>query len=173
MSEKEQIFPPPESLVRSAHITAEKYKELYARSLKDPEGFWEEMSRRLDWFTPPKKIKNTSFDKPVSIKWYEDGMLNACYNCIDRHLPEKENDVALIWEGDEPALEKKITYGELKGEVCRLANALKERGVSKGDRSALSMAERLRLRISNLWLTAGTSSTLPMEPWLIDQAALR
>ncbi|MCB1529494.1 MAG: acetate--CoA ligase [Rhodospirillales bacterium] len=139
MSEKEQIFPPPESLVRSAHITAEKYKELYARSLKDPEGFWEEMSRRLDWFTPPKKIKNTSFDKPVSIKWYEDGMLNACYNCIDRHLPEKENDVALIWEGDEPALEKKITYGELKGEVCRLANALKERGVSKGDRVTIYM----------------------------------
>lgn len=66
-------------------------------------------------------------------------MLNACYNCIDRHLPEKENDVALIWEGDEPALEKKITYGELKGEVCRLANALKERGVSKGDRVTIYM----------------------------------
>lgn len=139
MPNKEQIFSPPAALSESAYITAEKYKELYARSLKDPEGFWAEMSHRLDWFTPPKKIKNTSFDKPVSIKWYEDGMLNACYNCIDRHLPEKENDVALIWEGDEPTLEKKITYGELKGEVCRLANALKTRGVSKGDRVTIYM----------------------------------
>ncbi|MCB1840340.1 MAG: AMP-binding protein, partial [Alphaproteobacteria bacterium] len=112
---------------------------MYERSLSDPDAFWAEMAERLDWFKKPTKIKNTSYKSPVSIKWYEDGILNACYNCVDRHLPEKENTTAIIWEGNDPNDQKEITYGELKQEVCKLANALKSRGVKKGDRVTIYM----------------------------------
>jgi acetyl-CoA synthetase len=139
MSDQTAIFPPPADLTKTAHITPEKYAAMYERSVKDPEGFWKDVGERLTWFREPTKIKNTSFDAPVSIKWYEDGILNASYNCIDRHLPAKANDVALIWEGDDPKDDKKITYGELKTEVCKFANALKERGVKKGDRVTIYM----------------------------------
>jgi acetyl-CoA synthetase len=139
MSDQTAIFPPPADLTKTAHITPEKYAAMYERSVKDPEGFWKDVGSRLTWFREPTKIKNTSFDAPVSIKWYEDGILNASYNCIDRHLPAKANDVALIWEGDDPGDDKKITYGELKTEVCKFANALKERGVKKGDRVTIYM----------------------------------
>ncbi len=134
------IFTPPENIAQSAHIDAAGYDEMYQRSIKDPEGFWAEMAERLDWFKTPQKIKNVSYDaKDLYIKWYEDGVLNACYNCIDRHLPERENQTAIIWEGDSPDIDKTITYGELKGEVARLANALKSRGVKKGDRVTIYM----------------------------------
>ena len=139
MSESTALFPPPEELRRRAHITPEKYEEMYARSIAEPDAFWAGIANRLTWFTPPRKIKNTSFHKPVSIRWYEDGVLNASYNCIDRHLPHKAGDIALIWESDDPSIDKKITYAELKDEVCRLANALKERGVKKGDRVTIYM----------------------------------
>ncbi len=132
-----KTFSPPAR--ETAHITLEKYAQMYQQSIDDPETFWEEIGKRITWFKDPTKIKNTSFDKPVSIKWYEDGVLNACYNCVDRHLPEKENDIALIWEGDNPEHDKKITYSELKGEVCRLANALKDRNIKKGDRVTIYM----------------------------------
>lgn len=128
------LFPPPADLQKSAHITPESYEALYAQSVNDPESFWKKIGARLTWFKEPTKIKNTSFHSPVSIKWYEDGVLNASYNCIDRHLPEKKDDIALIWEGDDPSEDKKITYGQLKDEVCKLSNALKSRGVQKGDR---------------------------------------
>ncbi len=139
MLDTNPLFPPPSDLKTSAHITAEKYKELYKRSIQDPEGFWKDVGSRITWFRQPTIIKNTSFDMPVSIKWYEDGILNASYNCIDRHLPHKENDVALIWESDDPNVDQHITYGELKSEVCKLANALKSRGVKKGDRVTIYM----------------------------------
>jgi acetyl-CoA synthetase len=139
MSDPVSLFPPSKEMTDSAHITADKYKQLYERSVKDPDGFWKEVGQRLTWFKKPTKIKNSSFNIPVSIKWYEDGILNASYNCIDRHLPHKENDVALIWEGDDPKDDKKITYGELKSEVCKLSNALKSRGVNKGDRVTIYM----------------------------------
>ncbi|MCI5059847.1 MAG: acetate--CoA ligase [Alphaproteobacteria bacterium] len=133
MNEKDQIFPPDEKLASAAHIDARDYEALYTRSVAEPEAFWTDIAQRLEWFQKPTKIKNTSFDGDVSIKWYEDGVLNACYNCVDRHLPEKANDIALIWEGDDPADDLKITYGALKVEVSKLANALKSRGVKKGD----------------------------------------
>jgi acetyl-CoA synthetase len=128
------LYKPSAETLSNARVSPEGYKALYKRSLADPDGFWGEMAGRLDWFKAPSKIKNTSFHAPVSIRWYEDGVLNAAYNCIDRHLPAKANDVALIWEGDSPDQSKTITYGALLANVSRLANALKSLGVKKGDR---------------------------------------
>ncbi|MEM9470130.1 MAG: acetate--CoA ligase [Pseudomonadota bacterium] len=139
MSTSKDLYRPCPRLAADAHIDAEKYKELYKESLSDCEKFWAGVAQRLHWIKNPTKIKNTSYEGDVSIKWYEDGVLNACYNCIDRHLPDKENDVALIWESDDPNIDIKITYGELKDKVCQLANALKERGVQKGDRVTIYM----------------------------------
>jgi acetyl-CoA synthetase len=132
-------FPPSKQTLENVLVTEERYNEMYARSLSDPDGFWAEMAERLDWFKKPAKIKNASFEGDVSIKWYEDGTLNACYNCVDRHLPHKKDDVALIWEGDNPEQDKKITYGQMKDEVSRLGNALKSLGVQKGDRVIIYM----------------------------------
>ncbi|MDD3019430.1 MAG: acetate--CoA ligase [Alphaproteobacteria bacterium] len=133
----EERFDPPAELAKHAHITAEKYKELYARSVDDPEGFWGDMAKRITWEKFPTKIKNTNFNGDVSVKWYEDGILNASYNCIDRHLPARANQTALIFEGDDPSENKYVTYAELKDEVSRLANAMKSLGVKKGDRVTL------------------------------------
>jgi len=136
-------YSPSETVLNYVGVSLKDYEAMYERSIKDPEGFWKEMGERIDWFEEPTIIKNTSFDphspEGVSIKWYENGVLNASYNCIDRHLPEKVNKTALIWEGDDPSESKHITYGELKEEVCKLANALKERGVKKGDRVTIYM----------------------------------
>ncbi len=124
---------------KNPHINNQQYKDLYQHSIDNPDEFWGDVATRLDWFQNPTKIKNTSFEGDVSIKWYEDGVLNACYNCVDRHLPHKENDVALIWEGDNPDDSKTVTYKTLKTEVSKLANALKLRGVKKGDRVTIYM----------------------------------
>lgn len=133
------IFLPTDDQKKNAHISPERYTALYAQSINDPDAFWKEQSQRLSWVTPPTKIKNTSFHKPVSIKWYEDGVLNACYNCVDRHLPHKHNDIAFIAEGDDPSETRHITYGELKTKTAKLANALMARGVKKGDRVTIYM----------------------------------
>jgi len=133
------IFSPPAELAKSAHITAEKYKTLYEQSVKDPEGFWGEMGKRLSWIKEPTKIKNSSFSNDISIKWYEDGVLNVSYNCIDRHLPQRANQTALIWESDDPSVDQKITYAQLKTEVCKVANTLLSLGVKKGDRVTIYM----------------------------------
>ncbi|BBF94629.1 acetate--CoA ligase [Blastochloris tepida] len=118
-----------------AYIDDAKYLEMYAASLKDPVAFWGEQGKRIHWFTPYTKVKNTSFDPHnVSIKWYEDGVTNVSYNCLDRHLATRGDQVAIIWEGDNPNEDRKITYRELYEEVCRFANVLKARGVKKGDR---------------------------------------
>src|SRR5215831_12251146 len=133
MSEK--IYDVPPEWKKRAYIDADKYKEMYARSLKDPNGFWAEEAKRLHWYKAPTKIKNSSFGPGnVSIKWFEDGVLNAAYNCIDRHLPKRANQTAIIWEGDDPTQSKHITYRELHDEVCRFANILRNRNVAKGDR---------------------------------------
>ena len=132
-------YAPPAALAKSAHIDKAKYKELYDRSIANPDEFWAEMAQRLTWTKTPTKIKNTSFEGDIHIKWYEDGTLNACYNCVDRHLPAKENDTALIWEGNEPDEDKTLTFGQLKRDTCRMANALKARGVEKGDRVIIYM----------------------------------
>ena len=140
MDSQNEVFAPSDEIIKNAHINAEKYEQMYKRSIDDPEGFWGEMAKRIDWFKEPSLIKNINYDKNnLHIKWYEDGVLNACYNCVDRHLPARADDIALIWEGDNPELDKKVTFSELKGEVARLANALKSRGVKKGDRVTIYM----------------------------------
>jgi acetyl-CoA synthetase len=135
----QEIFKPSAEALSHCSISQAGYHQ----SSENNESYWSEMANRIDWFTPPTQIKNVNFDmsggKPVSIKWYEDGALNACYNCIDRHLPEKTNKTALIWEGDNPDESLKITYGELKEQVSKLANALKEMNVQKGDRVTIYM----------------------------------
>ena len=139
MSE-EQIFAVPQAIADKALVDDAQYKKMYQASLDDPDAFWAEHGRRLAWMTPYTKVKNTHYGKDdVSIKWYEDGTLNACVNCVDRHLPEKADQTAIIWEGDEPSDDAKITYRQLHEEVCKFANVLKSRGVKKGDRVTIYM----------------------------------
>ncbi|MBU2051300.1 MAG: AMP-binding protein, partial [Gammaproteobacteria bacterium] len=136
----DEIFPVPTEWKTRALIDAAKYQSMYEKSLKDPEGFWREEGKRIDWMKPYTKVKNTSFDPHnVSIKWFEDGRLNASVNCIDRHLEKRGDQVAIIWEGDDPATDRKITYRELHDEVCRFANVMKAQGVKKGDRVTIYM----------------------------------
>jgi acetyl-CoA synthetase len=116
------------------------FDTLYKESVDNPDHFWETQAKRLHWTKFPTKIKDTSFDlKNFRIKWYEDGKLNACYNCLDRHLPKRSNDIAIIWEGDDPNVSETYTYGQLHEMVCRLANVLKKYGVKKGDAITLYM----------------------------------
>lgn len=130
----------PEAFKQRAHIDDARYQEMYAQSVSDPEAFWAEQGKRLDWITPYSKVKNTTYEYPnVSIKWYEDGQLNVSANCIDRHLATRGDQVAIIWEGDDPSVDKNITYKQLHEHVCRLANAYKSLGVGKGDRVILYM----------------------------------
>ncbi|MEK9904597.1 MAG: acetate--CoA ligase [Rhodospirillales bacterium] len=136
----DELFPPRPDVAASAHIDAAKYAEMYKRSIDDPEGFWAEHGKRVDWIKPFTKVKNVSYNKDnLSIKWFEDGTLNVSANCIDRHLKDKANQIAIVWEGDDPKDDKKITYQELHDETCRLANAMKARGVQKGDRVCIYM----------------------------------
>jgi acetyl-CoA synthetase len=133
MSEK--VYDVPAEWKKRAFIDEAKYKDWYTQSVKDPDKFWREHAKRIHWMKPFSKIKNTSFGPGnVSIKWFEDGKTNAAYNCIDRHLEKRGNQTAIIWEGDDPKDDKKITYKQLHAEVCRFANVLKSRGVKKGDR---------------------------------------
>ncbi|MCC7441618.1 MAG: acetate--CoA ligase, partial [Bdellovibrionales bacterium] len=125
---------------KKAHFTSAQYRDMYNRSVKDPSGFWGEVAGRLDWYRKPTKIMNASFDGDVSIRWYEDGVLNAAHNCLDRHLKERGDQVALIWEADNPATpSRKITYRELHERVGRVANTLKKLGVKRGDRVTIYM----------------------------------
>src|ERR1051325_2432967 len=133
MSEK--IYDVPAEWTKRAFINQSQYRQMYERSLSDPSGFWAEQAKRIDWMKPFTKVKNTSFKKPdVFIKWFEDGVTNAAYNCVDRHLHSRGNQTAIIWEGDDPKQSKHITYKELHDEVCRFANILRARNVKKGDR---------------------------------------
>ncbi len=115
-------------------IGEEEYFRLYRESLADPDRFWGAQGKRIDWIKPYTKVMNASYTGDVSIRWYEDGTLNASYNCIDRHLAKRGDQTAILWEGDDPAEDRRVTYRELHEAVCRLANALKARGVKKGDR---------------------------------------
>ena len=130
MSE-EQFFPVPAEWSDRALVNADQYEEMYARSVADPEGFWAEHGQRIDWIKPYSTVKNVDYHGDVSIKWYEDGTLNACYNCVDRHVESRGDQTAIIFEGDDPADSAHITYRELQDHVCRFANVLKERGVKK------------------------------------------
>jgi acetyl-CoA synthetase len=132
MSEK--VYPVSPETAAQAHIDNAKYEAMYEQSVKDPDGFWGEHGKRLDWFKPYTIVKNTSFDPHnVDIRWFEDGTLNAAYNCLDRHLEKRGDQVAIIWEGDDPSESENITYRDLHERVSRFANALKNQGVEKGD----------------------------------------
>ncbi|MEP2946428.1 MAG: acetate--CoA ligase [Lentilitoribacter sp.] len=134
------IFPPADEFANSAHISKAKYDEMYASSVSDPDKFWGEVGKRLDWIKPYSIVKNTSFEYDnVSIKWFEDGVLNVCANCVDRHLETRGDQTAIIWEGDDPTVSEHISYNQLHEHVSRLANAYKSLGVSKGDRVILYM----------------------------------
>ena len=133
MSDK--MYDVPADWRKRAYVDDAKYNEMYARSVKDPNGFWGEQAKRIDWIKPFSKVKNTSYDPSnVSIKWFEDGTLNVCHNCVDRHLAKRGDQTAILWEGDDPKDDKKLTYKQLHAEVCRFANVLKSRGVKKGAR---------------------------------------
>jgi acetyl-CoA synthetase len=133
MSDK--IYNVPAEWAANAWVDNEKYLALYKRSIEDPNGFWGEMGKRVDWIKPYTRVKNTSYDPAnVSIKWYEDGTLNVSVNCIDRHLKRRGDQVAIIWEGDDPTQDEQITYKQLYERVCKFANVMKANGVKKGDR---------------------------------------
>lgn len=134
------VFAPSAAAIARTRTTAAQYEEMYARSLSDPEGFWKEQSQRIDWIKAPTKIKNTSYAYPdVSIKWFEDGVLNISANCVDRHLATRADETAIIWEGDIPGTDDKITYRQLHERLGRFANVLKANGVKKGDRVTIYM----------------------------------
>jgi len=134
-----KVHPVLESAKARALIDNETYLKWYKESVDNPDAFWAEHGKRIDWSRPFTKVKNTSFEGDVSIKWFEDGETNVSYNCVDRHLKDHGNQVAIIWEGDDPSLDKKITYNELHEQVCRFANVLKKHGVKKGDRVTIYM----------------------------------
>jgi acetyl-CoA synthetase len=133
------VFPIPESYLGKAWVDEAKYASMYEASIRDPEKFWGEHGKRLTWMKPYKKVKNTSFVGDVSIKWFEDGTLNAAANCLDRHLAIRADQTAILWEGDSPSEHRHVSYAELHEDVCRLANALKAKGVKKGDRVTIYM----------------------------------
>src|SRR5580698_6977938 len=130
------LIPVPKEWKERALINREKYEAMYAESVSNPEGFWREQAHRLDWMVPFTKVKNVSWQpENLHIKWFEDGVLNASVNCIDRHLEKRGSQTAIIWEPDDPKADAKhITYAELHREVCKFANVLKAHGVQKGDR---------------------------------------
>jgi acetyl-CoA synthetase len=132
MSEK--IYEIPSEITSSAYITESSYQEMYERSIRDPEGFWAEQAERfVSWFEPWKRVQDCHFTT-AHIRWFEEGKLNVSYNCLDRHLAARGDQVAIIWEGDDPSQHRLVTYRDLHEKVCRLANALKIQGVNKGDR---------------------------------------
>ena len=132
MSE-ELVFTVPNHVAQRALINNDKYMEMYKASTDNPESFWREHGKRIDWIKPYSKIKDADFTKNVTIKWYYDGTLNASYNCLDRHLKTRKDQTAIIWEGDDPTISRTLTYAELHEEVCKLANAMKNQGIKKGD----------------------------------------
>jgi len=135
-----QIFKVDPALARDAGLNAARLADMRRRAAADPDAFFREIGEGLDWVRPFTKISDVSFDaSDLHIRWYEDGALNACVNCLDRHLPAKANDVAVLWEGDMPGASRKITYGEALAETCRMANVLKARGVRRGDRVVIYM----------------------------------
>ena len=134
-----KTYPVSAETARAAHADNDKYLEMYQRSVDDPEGFWGEQAKELvSWFKPWDRVMDVDYHK-AHIKWFEGGKLNVCYNCVDRHLETRGDQVAIIWEGDDPDIDKSITYSELFEDVCKLANVLKDRGVNKGDRVSIYM----------------------------------
>ena len=141
LKQRDGMYWPDAESAAAAYADEGTYEAMYKASIEDPEAFWAEHGKRLDWIRPFSKVKNTSFAPgQINIRWFEDGTLNVAANCIDRHLAERGDQTAIIWEPDDPeATSLFITYRELHGEVSRFANVLKKLGVSKGDRVVLYM----------------------------------
>ena len=137
--QQSSAYPVPAAWAKRAWVDQAGYEDLYTRSVADPEGFWGEQAKRIDWIKPWTRVKNTSFSGDVSIRWFEGGQLNVSANCLDRHLAKRSNQVAIIWEGDDPNTSRSITYAEAHAETCRMANILKAHGVRKGDRVTIYM----------------------------------
>ncbi len=136
----ETLIPVSPDTAANAWIDGATYQRMYDHSVRDPEGFWREQAKRIHWFKPFTQVKDVSYGPgDVHIRWFADGTTNVSYNCVDRHLPAKADDTAIIWEGDSPSEHARVTYGELHGFVCRLANVLKANGVKKGDRVTIYM----------------------------------
>ena len=140
------MYPVPPEFAAKAHVDAAKYETMYAASVADPEAFWREHGKRLRWMRHYTRVKNVNWDisktndpNDLQVKWFEDGTLNVSANCIDRHLPHKADTTAIIFEGDDPSVSRRISYAELYSEVCRFANVLKTQGVKKGDRVTIYM----------------------------------
>ena len=131
-------YPVFESIARDAHVDAERFEALRRTASEDLEGFWGEIGQRIDWIKPYSRVKDVSYAlDDLHIRWFDDGTLNVCYNCVDRHLEERGDQVAILWEGDDPGKDAKITYRELHERVCRFANVLRNNGVRRGDRVTL------------------------------------
>jgi acetyl-CoA synthetase len=139
MSTDNTFFPVPAEFAKSAWIDADKYQQMYEASVKDPEGFWGEHGKRIDWIKPYTKVKDVDFNGDVRIQWFYDGTLNASANCLDRHLETRGDQTAIIWEGDDPSESRTVTYREAYTEVCKLANVMKANGVKRGDRVTIYM----------------------------------
>ena len=135
----EARFPVSDEWARRAWIDEAGYHDMYRRSIEEPDAFWAEHGKRIDWIKPYTRVKNTDFTGNVDVRWYEDGELNACANCLDRHLESRGDQTAIIWEGDDPADSKRITYRELHAAVSKFANGLKAAGVGKGDAVTIYM----------------------------------
>jgi len=134
------VYPVSKDLLGGSLINNDQYNELYARSVSDPAGFWSDMGERLDWMKKFTEVRDVSYDKNnLHIRWYQDGTLNACVNCVDRHLKDRGDQTAIIFEGDDPNVSDNITYQKLYEEVCRFSNVLKNAGAKKGDRITLYM----------------------------------
>ncbi|WP_169570246.1 acetate--CoA ligase [Sneathiella limimaris] len=149
-----EVYPVSDEVAKSAWIDNAKYEEMYKASVEDPEGFWAEHGKRIDWIKPYTKVKDVSYDaKDLHIRWFYDGTLNVSANCIDRHLATKGDQPAIIWEGDEPTDDKTLTYKELHREVCKLSNAMKAQGVKKGDRVTIYMPMIIEAAVAMLACT--------------------
>jgi len=145
-----EIFEVPPQVAAKSHLSNDRYLSLYQRSVSDPESFWAEQAReRLEWIAPWNKVLEWNYQKG-EIRWFLGGKINVCHNCVDRHLKNRADKVALLWESDEPGVTKKLTYRELHAEVCRFANVLKGLGVGKGDRVAIYLPMVLELPIAML-----------------------
>ena len=130
-----KVYPVAAERATAAHVNAEHYRDAYRRSIEDADGFWAEQGQRLDWIEPFSQVQDVSFAaEDLHIRWYADGKLNVCANCVDRHLETRANQTAIIWEGDDPGTDTRVTYAELYERVCRFANVLRSLGVQKGDR---------------------------------------
>jgi acetyl-CoA synthetase len=146
-----EVYPVNPDVAKRAYINGEEYDRLYKESIENPEDFWREQAKIIDWIKPFTTVKDTSFhEKDFHIKWFADGSLNVCYNCVDRHLPKRKDQIAILWEGNEPGQDKQLTYGELYEKVCQFANVLKKLEIKKGDRVSIYLPMIPELAIAML-----------------------